>query len=650
MSQRDTWKVGILGTAGYVALSMVLSVVVPGDQSQVASATRQSENASQLLAQRGRSRKEVPEKQIDKVEASLAEDEAVEIATEVVTVAAQDTAEVAETTAGEKYHDDNWWLPKSGRRTISGLTTCTNSYCHGSSGPNSIKPEEQKLTGNPIVDAARKESGGWILGNEFMTWATRDKHAQAFIVLQNDRSKEMAKIMGVLDANGDSAIHRDKRCLACHASFPLEILNKNTEENNPHLISTDYAQRAGLNFKTGVNCEGCHGPAGAVDGGTSWFAPHQNKTWRHTDPKTKFEDYGYWDVRNLVTRTKICVSCHVGNAGQGKVVTHEMYAAGHPPLPGFEIATFIHQEPQHWRDFGAKAVKAQEEFLKETGSNYNVKAANKTTAAMVASLVTLGDSLRLSADLIDDQSAFPDAGIPKPSWPELANFACFNCHHDLRASSWRQDRTTGLTPGRPNIHEWPLANVAIAVKMAGKDKEFWEAYGNVQKSLDSNPFGGEEFKNNARAVADWLDNLGHEWAKTPIKREDMPAILMTICDVALDEHMDYDSTRQLIWMFSSVYREWKSPVKVGDLPVSFESWYSGEDLDEIETVLKKMSDHILLDLRAGRKKGEQELDNLKVPTVEVDATVILPKIADFDPQAAIRDSFAQLKQLLSKGK
>ena len=30
------------------------------------------------------------------------------------------------------------------------------------------------------------------------------------------------------------------------------------------------------------------------------------------------------------------------------MVTHEMYAAGHPPLPGFEIATFCSQMPPHW--------------------------------------------------------------------------------------------------------------------------------------------------------------------------------------------------------------------------------------------------------------------------------------------------------------
>ena len=40
------------------------------------------------------------------------------------------------------------------------------------------------------------------------------------------------------------------------------------------------------------------------------------------------------------SRAKLCSACHVGNVEDGKLVTHEMYAAGHPPLPGIEIVAF----------------------------------------------------------------------------------------------------------------------------------------------------------------------------------------------------------------------------------------------------------------------------------------------------------------------
>jgi hypothetical protein len=36
-----------------------------------------------------------------------------------------------------------------------------------------------------------------------------------------------------------------------------------------------------------------------------------------------------------------CTSCHVGREADGRFVTHEMYAAGHPPLPPLEILKTI---------------------------------------------------------------------------------------------------------------------------------------------------------------------------------------------------------------------------------------------------------------------------------------------------------------------
>ena len=44
-------------------------------------------------------------------------------------------------------------------------------------------------------------------------------------------------------------------------------------------------------------------------------------------------------VRDPVRRTELCLSCHLGSTSENKMVTHAMYAAGHPPLPGFEMET-----------------------------------------------------------------------------------------------------------------------------------------------------------------------------------------------------------------------------------------------------------------------------------------------------------------------
>ena len=65
------------------------------------------------------------------------------------------------------------------------------------------------------------------------------------------------------------------------------------------------------------------------------------------------------DVRNPVRRAEQCFSCHIGNVEEGKLVTHAMYAAGHPPLPSIEIESFAKQMPRHWRYLDEKVADSQ---------------------------------------------------------------------------------------------------------------------------------------------------------------------------------------------------------------------------------------------------------------------------------------------------
>ena len=58
---------------------------------------------------------------------------------------------------------------------------------------------------------------------------------------------------------------------------------------------------------------------------------------------------GLWDIRDPEVRAQRCASCHVGNAAEGKFVTHAMYAAGHPPLPPLEVMTFSRDQPMHYK-------------------------------------------------------------------------------------------------------------------------------------------------------------------------------------------------------------------------------------------------------------------------------------------------------------
>ncbi len=168
----------------------------------------------------------------------------------------------------------------------------------------------------PTVE--RGASLPFVMLTEYSIWKTQDKHAQAYAVLKGELGQQMGRLLkaDVLDPKTG--------CLNCHAMNSLA--QGGAEQFNP----TD-----------GVSCGGCHGPS------EKWLEAHKNPAWRKKTPQEKAE-LGMTDLRNPHTRADLCMSCHVGNATQGKVVTHPMFAAGHPPLPPIEVASFSKNEPQHW--------------------------------------------------------------------------------------------------------------------------------------------------------------------------------------------------------------------------------------------------------------------------------------------------------------
>ena len=275
----------------------------------------------------------------------------------------------APTAAAQLSFDQDWWHPPGDPRELAGVQNCY--LCHTKTDVNKSLP--------PGIIPPGGADDGWVLLNELQTWAEKDKHYQAYAVLFNERSQQMAKTLNVVDDKGQSLIHRDKRCLSCHSSIPIDQLMT----DGHGLISDQLAQDPRINL--GVSCEGCHGASLGTANSKGWNDIHRTKNqWRFLSPAEKFDTYGFWDVRTPVNKARICTSCHIGNVEQGKVLTHEMYAAGHPPLPGFELATFIEQEPQHWRDFGAKKPEIRAEFLEKTKSKYDEKALHHSQTMLIA--------------------------------------------------------------------------------------------------------------------------------------------------------------------------------------------------------------------------------------------------------------------------
>ena len=163
----------------------------------------------------------------------------------------------------------------------------------------------------------------------YTVWVTQDKHARAFEVLWNDRSKQIIQKLNystdATDVRRYEQPHREPRCLACHS----------TEASRPAY--------GGL-VSDGVGCESCHGPASA------WLEEHTKVTWDLMGDG-KYSQFGMKNTKNLVVRAQLCVGCHIGSPTKdglpARDMNHDMVAAGHPRL-NFEFAAFTATMPRHW--------------------------------------------------------------------------------------------------------------------------------------------------------------------------------------------------------------------------------------------------------------------------------------------------------------
>src|SRR5262245_43482021 len=212
----------------------------------------------------------------------------------------------------------------SGGKLTPGIAACR--ACHSGADMGQAKG---------FVDSY--QSNEFVLLNESTTWDEKDIHSAAMDCLAAPLGKQMEEILKKHRPEGYSTA-TSAECLTCHSTdlSPRKPLADKT--------INDFATLPG-----GVTCTLCHGLH------QTWQVEHygeptqkgQPLPWRSKPPAYKFST-GMHDLRNPVVKAALCVSCHVGNHAEGKVVTHEMYAAGHPPLPPFELASFMEGQPKHW--------------------------------------------------------------------------------------------------------------------------------------------------------------------------------------------------------------------------------------------------------------------------------------------------------------
>ncbi len=381
----------------------------------------------------------------------------------------------------------------------------------------------------------------FVLLYESQYWKDHDLHSRAFDALTSDLGKRMAeRLYGKPTAAATTAA-----CLVCHATdytpgAPLA-------DNPPGRFGCDL----------GVNCQACHGP------GDGWNGKHQAADWRALPPADK-QTLGLANLRDPAVRAGKCVACHVGSVAEGKFVTHAMYAAGHPPLPAFELATFSRDEPKHWRqpaavEYIAKLPPAEARALFSYRSG-EVEAARLATVGAVT-------ALRETAKL----AAAAPAGEPL----DFAHFNCAACHHELVVPSDRQRNGFPGAAGRPVPTTWPVwATRAVLRHPAAKDEAagFEAAYEAWRKAFDAAPFGDRPQVTAAAAGVEAaceavLKKLDAATFDGPSARSLITALTAEANGTSgRRDYLDADGAGQLARAAAAIDADLRGPTPMGDRP------------------------------------------------------------------------------------
>ncbi len=325
----------------------------------------------------------------------------------------------------------------SGATTLTRTQSCSTSNCHGS------------LTCDPNVQAIRRD--------ECYVWMD-DPHAKASQTLLGKKSQEIFERLGLGTKlpPGKAASEAEKKhwknCQGCH-------------DTNQHLSGAAPLADQANYFSEGVSCESCHGDS------REWLNLHVQDGW---DKKTSTEEkhrLHFFAAGDVSGRVKRCAACHVG--GGEADVNHDLIAAGHPALK-FEYTWYLSRLPKHWKPSrtATNSLRSREWFI---GQLVTAIAALEQLEDRANSCTVIGDTTQQS------------------SWPELSEYNCFACHHDLTEPSWRQMRgfpgldLTGKQTGRLAMPwgSWSLELIQILADEvnSSESNEFFTAFQQLDQML-----------------------------------------------------------------------------------------------------------------------------------------------------------------------
>lgn len=323
-------------------------------------------------------------------------------------------------------------------------------------------------------------------------------------------------------------------CLSCHGGYePNDKSKKDFEqENKKH---------------PGIDCNYCH----QLGDNNSWARDHHNTvTWR-TKPPAEKSQAGMRDLVNVVERAQLCASCHIGDHSKGRFVTHEMYVAGHPPLPAFELQQFVSLMPPHWRSERKtyERLEAYKDRDKYFAENFGKVRPDQHAWEAQALLVGAIESSRRSAALIAEAEQHKH-------WGDFALYDCSACHHELRLPSPRQQRSTGEIPGRPRLIEWQSPLLAAALAVAPSPNAVMSARDELNKSVNAVPFGSNvETTRAAQRLLGELEKVETWLRSKPMGVADCKQTLQALASVDSSRLLDYHSGRQVVWGMQLLERE-----------------------------------------------------------------------------------------------
>ena len=407
---------------------------------------------------------------------------------------------------------------------------------------------------------------------EAKEWWERDKHSYAYQLVRQDldpseldkverKSNKLSKeITSRLKwTPGDKNFER--KCLTCHTGM------------NP----SEHASKLDVGF--GVQCESCHGPGSEY----TKLEHHQQVSWREKTPEYKSE-LGMWDLTSPSTTTRVCLSCHLGNIKEERFVTHDMYAAGHPVLPPFDLQVFLNAMPPHWRTLQEKPTFENESdylgvHFDIQGNSDEIRSAirgsyEKTKRSMIGGLVAND----LGIKLIHQGAAEPKM------WGDYSNYSCMGCHQELKKNSSSFQRESRI-PGRPFPPNWlsleyPSVHVSNRDSHESITREFFASFNSV-------PFGDAQRINQLRERQDqsleerFQDRRKME--KQIMTKKDVLQWLEFLVQSRKDSLSDFWVARQTSWMVCVAVEEL---VERGDLAPALVNEAKKELMDLMRLDLK----------------------------------------------------------------